>query len=313
MNIRKSFLAVFMALVSLPTSAQIMITPVVESAIDGLTENNIAIVEGRLRNMISANDMASGYGSRFVLACKVAALQREVSGTKIIQKLEVQYAIGDNVANACFGSTSMETVGIGNTEGQAMTSALRNIKTTPLLKAIVRKARQSIINYYDKNGPAIIKKAQGLIAVRNWEDAIYELSAIPEECSCYTKALSMMESVYKSHINHDARQILTEAQAVWSADPNPGYAADEAMSILSEIDPSSDCYPQAKALMQKIENRVKTVTDREYRDAVTIEKKRQEAETALQKARIKAYRDVAVAYAQRKPTTIVYNSYRSWW
>ena len=90
-----------------------------------------------------------------MLACKVAALQREVSGTKIIQKLEVQYAIGDNVANACFGSTSMETVGIGNTEGQAMTSALRNIKTTPMLKAIVRKARQSIINYYDKNGHVV--------------------------------------------------------------------------------------------------------------------------------------------------------------
>ena len=313
MIIKKIYISAIVALISMPASAQIMITPIVESAIDGLTENNIAIVEGRLRNMISANDMASGYGSRFVIACKVAALQREVSGTKIIQKLEVQYAVGDNIADACFGSTSMETVGIGNTEGQAMTSALRNIKTTPMLKAIVRKAKQSIIDYYDKNGPAINKKAQGLIAVRNWEDAIYELSAIPEECSCYTKALSMMESVYKSHINHDARQILNEAQAVWSSDPNPGYAAEEAMSILSEIDPSSDCYPQAKALMQKIENRVKSVTDKEYRDAVTIEKKRQEAETALQKARIKAYRDVAVAYAQRKPATIVHYSYRSWW
>jgi hypothetical protein len=255
--------------------------------------------------------MESGYGGRFVLACKVAALQREVSGTKLIQHLEITFAVGDNMANACFGSTSMEALGIGNTEGQAMTAALKNIKSTPQLKKIIAESKQRIIDYYEKNGPSIIKKAQGLITAQQWEEALYELTAIPEECSCYKQALAMMEKVYETQLNHDAAQILAQAQAMWAADPNPGYTAEEAMRLLGQINTSAACYPQAQALMKKIEARTKAVTDREYRDKVAMDKARLNAAVAVTKARIQACRDVAVAYARRK--VVVRNYYRSWW
>ncbi len=312
MNKKHFFAAIAATMMFLPTQAQIMLSPVIESTIDGLTENNIAIAEGRLRNIISSNGMESGYGGRFVLACKVAALQREVSGQKLIQHLEISFAIGDNQANACFGATSMEAIGIGNSEGQAMTSALKNIKSTPQLKAIVADAKKRIIDYYEKNGPAIIQKAQGLVTAQNWEEALYELTAIPQECSCYKQALSMMESVYSAHLNHDAQQILTQAQAMWSADPNPGATAEEAMRILGQIDSSAKCYPQAQALMKKIENRVKNVTDQERADEKAMQKARLNAEVAVTKARLQACRDVAVAYAKRR-TVVVRNYYRSWW
>lgn len=314
MNKIRSLVIAAAAMVFIPAKAQIMISPVIDSAIDGLTENNITIAETRLRNIISSLGMESGYGGRFVLACKVSALQREVSGSKLIQHLEINFAIGDNMANACFGSTSMEVLGIGNTEGLAMTSALKNIKPTPQLKTIVAEAKQRIISYYEENGPDIIKKAKGLITAQQWEEALWELTAIPQECSCYPDALKMMESVYDSHLNHDARQLLNQAQAIWSADPNPGWSAEEAMRILSQINTSADCYPQAQSLMKKIESRVKTVTDTRYNNEVAMEKARLNAETAVTKARIQACRDVAVAYAKSRPKVIVRNNYyRSWW
>ncbi len=308
---KKFFLAVAFALSFVPSQAQIMLSPIIDSTINGLTENNVTIAEGRLRNVISSLGMESGYGGRFVLACKVAALQREVSGSKLIQHLEITFAVGDNMANACFGSTSVEVYGIGSSEGQAMTSALKNIKSTPQLKKIVAEAKQRIIDYYEKNGPAIIKKAQGLVTAQQWEEALYELTAIPEECSCYPQALSMMEKVYAAHLNHDAAQILAQAQAMWSADPNPGATAQQAMQLLGQINTSAACYPQAQALMKKIEARVKNVTDREYADAKAMEKARLNAATAVAKARISACRDVAVAYARRK--VVVRNYYRTWW
>lgn len=297
---KKFFATVIIALACLPSQAQIMLSPIIESTINGLTENNMTIAEGRLRNVISSLGMESGYGGRFVLACKVAALQREVSGSKLIQHLEISFAVGDNMANACFGSTSMEAIGIGSSEGQAMTSALKNIKSTPQLKKIVAEAKQRIIDYYEKNGPSIIKKAQGLITAQQWEEALYELTAIPEECSCYKQALAMMEKVYETQLNHDAAQILAQAQAMWAADPNPGYTAEEAMRLLGQINTSAACYPQAQALMKKIEARTKAVTDREYRDKVAMDKARLNAAVAVTKARIQACRDVAVAYARRK-------------
>lgn len=318
MNKKKILATLVAALAFLPSQAQIMLSPYVESAIGGLTENNITIAENRLRNVISSNGMVSGYGGRFVLACKVAALQREVSGTKLIQHLEITFAIGDNFSNNCFGSTSMEALGIGNTEGQAMTNALKNIKSTPQLKAIVAEAKQRILDYYEKNGPSIIKKAQGLVTAQQWEEALYELTAIPEECACYPQAQDMMESIYKSHLDHDAKQLLSQAQAAWAADPNPGPAADEALRILGQIDTSASCYQQAQALMHKIEVRVKAVHEREYADAKAREEADRQAEAtklkmahSLAKARINACRDVAVAFAKRK--VVVHKHYHSWW
>ena len=311
---KKIFATIFAALAFVPSQAQIMLSPVVESTIGGLTENNVEIAENRLRNVISSLGMESGYGGRFVLACKVAALQREVSGTKLIQHLEITFAVGDNMANACFGSTSMEAIGIGNTEGQAMTAALRNIKANAQLKAIIAEAKERIIDYYEQNCSGIIHKSQGLITAQQWEEALWELTAIPQEVSCYHDALDMMESVYETHLNHDARQILMQAQAIWAADPNPGWGAQEAMRMLSQINTSADCYPQAQALMRKIEARVKNVTDKVYEDNKAMEKARMNACLAVEKARLRCMRDVAVAYAKSRPKVIVRNNYyRTWW
>lgn len=311
MKIKHFLIAVSLLLGSLGASAQIMLSPVFDSAIDGMNENNVSILEGRLQSLISSMGMESGYGGRFVLACKVAALQREVSGTKLIQNLQVSFAVGDNESNICFGSTTTECIGIGNTEEQAMTSALKNIKANKQLKDLVASSKERIIDYYNKNGAAIIQKAKALIAAQKWEEALCELSAIPQECACYNEALAMMESTYLAHINHDAAQVLAEAQAVWSADPNPGPAAEQAMAILATIDASAKCYPQAQALMKKIEARVQNVTDQRYKDAVALERARINTRATLEKARLQACRDVAKAYARR--SVVVRNYYRSWW
>lgn len=311
MKIKHFLIAVSLLLGSAGASAQIMLSPVFDSTISGLTENNVSILEGRLQSLISSMGMESGYGGRFVLACKIAALDREVTGTKLIQHLQVSFAVGDNESNICFGSTTTECIGLGNTAEQAMTSALKNIKANKQLKDLVASSKDRIIDYYNKNGAAILQKAKTLIAAQKWEEALCELSAIPQECACYRDAVAMMESTYTAHINHDAAQVLAEAQAVWSADPNPGPAADQAMAILATIDPSAKCYPQAQALMKKIEARVQNVTDQRYKDAVNIEKARINTQAALEKARIQACRDVATAYARR--TVVVRNYYRSWW
>ena len=311
---KKIFASIVALFALMPLKAQIMLSPVFDASIGGLTENNMSIVEGRLRSIISSLGMESGYGGRFVLACKVAALQREVTGTKLVQHLEVSFAVGDNVANACFGSTTCEVYGIGETEGLAMTSALKNIRSNPQLKSIIAEAKERIISYYEQNCSGILHKSQGLVTAQEWEQALWELTAIPQEVSCYHDALDMMENIYEAHLNHDARQILNQAQAIWAADPNPGWGAEEAMRMLSQINTSADCYPQAQALMRKIEARVKGVTDRRYNDAVAMEKARMNARLAVEKARLRCMRDVAVAYAKSRPKVIVRNNYyRTWW
>lgn len=308
----KYLFALAVVFFSVSSYGQIELTPVVDASIGGLTTNNITIAENRLRSIISSNGMESGYDGHFVLACKIAALERNISGNNLIQHIEVTFAIGDNIGNKCFGTTSIECIGIGQSQGQAMTSALKNIRgDSPNLKELIATSKERIIAYYEENGAAIIAKARSLITAQEWEEALMALTAIPRECSIYPQAVAMMNKVYQEHINHDAAKILNEARAVWSADPNPGPAAEQAMNILSQIDTQAKCYPQAKALMTQIQNRVKSVTDKEHADEVALEKQRIQANTALENARIKACRDIATAYAKRQ--VVVQHHYHYWW
>lgn len=292
-------------------SAQIMLSPIIDSSIEGLNTNNETIAESRIRNIISSAGMASSYGGRFILACKISALQREVSGTKIIQHIEVSFAIGDNISNNCFGSTSVELYGIGNSEQQAMTNALKGIKNTPKLKELIVLSKERIVEYYDNNAPAIIKKAMGLINNQKWEEALYELTPIPEECSHYSEVLTVMEEAYSSKINHEAAQILNQAKAIWSSDPNPGPNAERAMEILATINTGAKCYPQAESLMHEIAKRVRNVKDSKIQYEREREAARLKSQTELAKERLAVYRDVAIAYAKKK--TVVNHYYRSWW
>lgn len=293
--------------------AQIQLTPYVDSTVGGLNENNVGVIENRLRTLISQQGLQSGYASRFLLAVKVNVLDSYMTSTvpaKVGQKVMVSFAIGDSETEACFGSCSTEAKGVGDTQEAAMLSAFRNIRITPELQKIIATSKEKIIAYYNQNGSGIIKKAQGLVAGQKWEEALYELNAIPQECACYPQAVAEMNKVYSAQINHDAAQILAEARAVWSADPNPGPAADQAMSILSQINTSAKCYPQAQALMKQIETRVKNVTDTQYANEVAMEKSKLATAAALEKARIQACRDVAVAYAKRK---VVVHRHYHWW
>ena len=74
---------------------------------------------------------------------------------------------------------------------------------------------------------------------------------------------------------------------------------------LSQIDPGSSSYQAAKDLGKKMSASVKADYDFEtkekYRNAV-----------ALEQQRIKAARDVAVAWAKNQPKTIVHHNWIVW-
>lgn len=312
---KKFILTIAMALMGLAAEAQIWMTPYVDATVKGLNANSMDLVENRLRSIISANNMISGYNTRFILATKINLLEREFTSTapaRLIQHLSVTLAIGDGITGACFGSTSFEVKGIGETEEQAMLSAVRNIpKSNKEIRELVGTARERILSYYEENAASIIAHAKSLESTQEYEAAIAELSAIPQECSYYQEAQSIISRVYQSGLDHDAGQLLLQAQAVWAADPNPGPSAEMAMAILSRIDASAKQYPQAQALMKKIETRVQSFTDKMYNDEVAYRNAKLKAETTLANARIKASRDVAVAWASHQPK-VVYNI-RGWW
>lgn len=192
-----------MAMFSLASSAQMTLTPVYDAKASKATDTHKTIVENRLRSVITSMKLVSGANTRFVLACKTVPLQTEVAGTKIVQKLEATFAVGDAYNNTCFATQSMELTGIGNTEEQALTNALKNIKNSPQLRKLVDRSKQRIVDYYNNNAASIIQKASVLLNAKEWELALCELVAIPEECNLYEQALAMMEKVYNAYLTDE--------------------------------------------------------------------------------------------------------------
>lgn len=80
--------------------------------------------------------------------------------------------------------------------------ALRNMVTSiktkdPQFTRFIRVGRQRIAEYYAKNCPYILSKAQNLVDVGRYEEAQSYLSAISETLPCFEQASAMMRQLHE--------------------------------------------------------------------------------------------------------------------
>ncbi len=321
MKTRRFFMLFLFASLLMGVRAQIQLTPLVTGTSNGLSDNVKEVVENRLRSIISANGLNSGINTPFVLATKFNVVNTEIIAgppSKFVLSLEITLAVGNGTSNQCFSSYTFEAKGVGNTEQRAMIAALKSMKTkNAAISKLVTEATDRIIQYYEENAPKIMATANSLITKKSYEEAVEILSHIPQECSHFEAAASLMTAAYQKHIDETAEQTLIQAKSIWSAANDDEAKAEEAMNIASTIDPNASCYPQALAFVDEVGNRLKTLKD----EAIAYERKKEQMEAAhqrkmeeqrlksatdLEKQRIKAARDVAKAYAENQPKVKYY-------
>jgi hypothetical protein len=112
--------------------------------------------------------------------------------------------------------------------------------------------------------------------------------------------------IYQKQIARACKQRLMEATTAWNAAQDLS-SAENAGGILSQIEPGASCYKEAQALSSKIAQRVKELDQREWK----FQMKQQQDDVDIQKATIKAARDIGVAYGNNQPD-VVYKVY-GWW
>jgi hypothetical protein len=88
-----------------------------------------------------------------------------------------------------------------------------------------------------------------------------------------------------------------------------GNSAEAAAAYLAKIDPNSSCYAEAKVLNDKMAKRVKEIDQREWNFAL----KQQQDQVDIEKATIKAARDIGVAYGENQPDVIYETAIYGWW
>ena len=133
--------------------------------------------------------------------------------------------------------------------------------------------------------------------MKDFEQALGLLMTVPEEVNCYNKVQEKSIEAYKAYQNQKCIVQLQDAKTQLAAN---NY--NNALNILSQIDPSTPCFKESQTLVENAATKV----DQEEKKQWQFQMKVYTDNISLQKQRINAIKDIAVAYYKSKPTTVNY-------
>jgi hypothetical protein len=285
-------------------NARISLNVFIPEQVEGIPAGSKSLLINKLTQAATKKGMAGGGPQgRFLLTANMDVLSKDVvpgAPNKHAYQFEVSLFIVDFIDKNIVSSTSFEVKGVGNNEGKAFTGAIRTIDLkNPTVDQFFDEGKRKIIEYYNSRCDFIIARARALAAQRQFEDAMNNLASIPEVSKdCYMKAMNEIGPIYKEFADYNCQILINVATSCWASRPN-SEGAQLAGAVLSQIDPGSICYAESRQLISKMEQKV--LKD-ENRDWKFIEKVL-DNEVMLESLRIRAWRDVGVAWGRgQKPT-----------
>jgi hypothetical protein len=292
----------------------------------------------KLSQITSNNGMGgSQVNPRFIITANVNIGTKDIipgPPQMLAQNLDVTFFVGDALTNTIFANTTLSLKGVGTNENKAFIEAFKGInpKNKEVI-AFLEEGKTKIINYYTTQCDFIIKDAQTLVKQERYDEAIYQLSLVPDVCQeCYFKCLDTLASIYQKKIDVDCNLKLNEAKITWAAAQNID-AAISVGEILSTINPIAMCQNEVNELISRIDAKLKADEKarwefkmKKYQDEV--EAKREQMRIAeesgkradafrenqakrnaeLDKIRVNAYREIATEQARNQPKTVTYNN-----
>lgn len=202
--------------------------------------------------------------------------------------------------NIIFSSISKLLKGSGKDKKSAISNALQNIATNdPDFKNFIENGKQKIINYYESSCDDIIKKSESLLKMQKFDEAIGVLMSIPEVITaCYKKSSAKAAEIYKAYQNSTCA---TQVQTAKTNIANKNY--NQALNLLADIDPASNCFKEASNLAKTIESKI----DAEDKKQWELKKEKYKDNVKLEQQRIDAAKEMAVAYYKSQQRTYNYN------
>jgi tetratricopeptide (TPR) repeat protein len=255
------------------------------------------MVENKLTQLLTRNGIAGmDYLGQFVLTVTATPLDKDIipgPPAKIAEKMDLNLYIVDAYARTIFSATSLTVRGLGETENKCYLNAISHMPLqTPAVAKFISEGKQKIIDYYDHEGEALIKKAHFLAKQKSYEEALAIVSLIPQQSKNYDAALAAGLEIYQMYLDNECNIYLAAARQAWAAEQNAQGAA-AAGEYLANILPDAGCYDEAMELYKEIKGKVL--------DDWKFEMKKYQDGIDLEKQRIDAMRQVGVAYGNHQP------------
>ena len=296
---------------TLITSAQssndigkIALSVVIPENVEGLNASQLSKLETKIIQLVTNTGLAAfGFNNNFVIYPKFVISESNIveGGMQNITVVtaEINLFIKQVDNNILFSTISKSLKGSGNSQELAITNAISKINANDSdYKVFIETGKSKIIKYYESKCQDIITKSESLVKMQDYEQALGVLMTVPEEVSCYSKIQEKSIEVYKSYQIQKCKAQLQEARIQIASN---NYSV--ALNILSQIDPSTPCFNESQALINTVTSKVNVEEKKQW----DLKMKVYNNEVALEKERINAIKDIAVAYYKSKPASVNYN------
>ena len=276
-----------------------------------LDAKTASVLNGKLLQIATANGMSgAGFDNRFIITAhvqKIKSVQTQTYPQKNAVDVVISIYVGDGLDGTLFSSYSCEKKGVGDSESQALASAINKVNPYQQdLQMAIEKGKKQILDYYSRMSSSIISAAKATAAKGKYDDAMSMLFAIPIYNKDFQVAQNLIAQYGTTSLDNKNLDVVRQARSAWSSDPTEN-GASEALEVLEKLDaPSSKVRAEAEKLQNEMSARLKAVSDREFK--LRIQKVQNAKDVKL--AAIRAASSVAKAYAASRPKVI----YRYlWW
>ncbi len=282
---------------------KIALSVIMPENVDGLNTSQLSKLETKITQIVSSSGLAaSGYNNNFVIYPKFAIYETNVveGGMQNITVVtcEVSFFIKQVDNNVLFSSISKQVKGSGSSKEVALTNAISKIPVKDSqFQSFIDQGKTKIVQYYEQKCDDIVAKSEGLVKTQKFEEALGLLQTVPEEVDCYMK---IQDKSIEAYMAYQSQKCSSQIQEAKSLIANNNY--NGALNILGQIDPSTKCINESQVLIKGIESKVSAEDKRQW----DLKVKMQNDKASLDKQRVNATKEVAVAYYKSKPTTINY-------
>lgn len=244
----------------------ITITPYIAPE-TGVSGNTAKLLYAKLNQIVSVGEVCGGFDKRFIITPTLDIISESTTASipqKSSLKINFTFFIGDGVSGSLFGNSNVEITGIGNSREEAIYAAIRKINTRNKgIQTLITDSKLRIVKYYNMIAPTLVKEAEGDISSNNYETALSKLSVIPTLCMEYDRAQQLIVKCGSKILERDNAQLLTQAKAAWSTNPNKD-GAKEANEYISQITISSKSIcNEVNQLIDKMQKRLIELDDKE--------------------------------------------------
>lgn len=263
------------------------------------------LLEARIKTLLSRNTLCAAEDfAQFFVTCEANQLSTDIlpgAPTKYRNEIEVSFYVIDAFAKKMFASEAVTVRGIGNSQNQSYTECFKQINASnKVLNDFFTSSAKKILSYYDSQYQRIISQAQSLASVKEYEQALMLLAAVPVACVGYDSVNASAVEIYQKYLDHQAAALYAKANAIWSAGQN-SEAAYAVADLLAEISPDSKYWNDAQKLLADIRATVK--------DNIAFERKIIELEHKEKSQMIQSWKEVGVAYGTNQKSNTYHNAY----